>query len=195
MIRCCNRFEHLETADSGLLAIYFGSRHIRFQTTEYCSGQRSKSLLDNFCSSTRHPRVNSNTCNWLAFLSASAVWIISLQPNPTSTFFADTIFFSLHTSIFAIFAKVVASYVLIFPTFSSEKTWDVGSNPAWGNLPVFSDDEYVGKIKTYLLFLSSYESFPASKNTYLFVPNLVWGYEAWDVLKWRKYWAPGILTL
>ena len=65
--------------------------------------------------------------------------------------------------------------------------------PARGNLPIFPD-EYVGKIKTYLLFLSSYESFPASKNTYLFVPNLAWGYEAWDVLKWRKYWAPGILT-
>ena len=41
------------------------------------------------------------------------------------------------------------------------------SNVARGNIPIFSD-EYVGKIKTYLFFLSSYESFTASKNTYSF---------------------------
>ena len=36
-----------------------------------------------------------------------------------------------------------------------------------GKLPIFSN-ECVRKIKTYLFFLSSYESFPTSKNTYLF---------------------------
>ena len=40
-----------------------------------------------------------------------------------------------------------------------------------------------------------YESFPASKNMYKSVYKTWFEVnEAWDVLKWRKYWAPGFFT-
>ena len=70
-IRCCNRYEHFETTVCGLLAMYFRSRHTRFRTTEYFNGQRSSSLLDNFCISTRYSLWNSFTCNKLAYFFPS----------------------------------------------------------------------------------------------------------------------------
>ena len=109
-ISCCSRLNHFETADSGFLAMYLGSRQVSScLTIAYCKVQRSKSSFLNFCNRTIRSFLNSNTWRGLAFFFASASCTIILQAKPTSTLIDDKLFSLLRTSILESLAAALAS--------------------------------------------------------------------------------------
>ena len=94
-------------------AIYFGSKHTMFLTTEHCKGHLSNNLTVNDCRNTWHSFWYSNICLSLTFFFRKSVMSF-LAANTISTSFTWSRFSFSMTSTFASFATDVTFSITLF---------------------------------------------------------------------------------